>query len=209
MWNMTQPERSTAASGRQTASSASPASCSRTVGSSRRPSASDEPDAERRQRDDDGAASITARTGSRRPRPSRRWRGSRRVVLDLLAQAADVDGHGAGVERGLVAPDAAHQLVAREDAPRVAGEEPEQVELLRGQPQLGSPALRDLARRARRSRGRRTRAARRRAGRRRRGAARCARARRARAARTASSRSRRRRARARRCGRPPRRARSA
>ena len=32
MWNITQPEASTAASGTQTESSASPASCSQTVG---------------------------------------------------------------------------------------------------------------------------------------------------------------------------------
>ena len=60
----------------------------------------------------------------------------RRALLDLLPQPPHVHGDGAGVERGLVAPDPAHQLVAGEDLARMAGEEPEQVELLRRQPQL-------------------------------------------------------------------------
>ena len=38
------------------------------------------------------------------------WLGG--VALDLLAQPADVHGDGAGVERGCVAPDPVHQLVA-------------------------------------------------------------------------------------------------
>ena len=67
------------------------------------------------------------------------------VVLDLLPQPPHVDGHGAGVERRRVSPDAIHELVAREHLSRVAGEEPEQVELLRGQLQL-TAALADLAR---------------------------------------------------------------
>ena len=41
--------------------------------------------------------------------------------------------HRAGVERGLVAPDPVHELVAGEDLARVAGEEPEEVELLGGE----------------------------------------------------------------------------
>ena len=58
----------------------------------------------------------------------------RRIVLDLLAKASHVHRHRARVERRGVAPDARHQLVAREHAARMAREEPEQVELLRRQP---------------------------------------------------------------------------
>src|SRR5262249_11029111 len=54
-----------------------------------------------------------------------------RVLLDLLAEAAYVDSHGSRVEGRLVAPHAAHQLVAREDPARVSRQKPEQVELLR------------------------------------------------------------------------------
>src|SRR5215210_4051313 len=68
-----------------------------------------------------------------------------RVTFELLSQAADVDGECAGVERRGVAPNAAHQIIARENPPRVAGEEPEEVELLRRQPDGLTPA-RDLAR---------------------------------------------------------------
>src|SRR5581483_460061 len=57
----------------------------------------------------------------------------RRVALELLAQAANVNRHRARVERGRVTPDALHQLLAREDAVRVRGEEPQQLELLRRQ----------------------------------------------------------------------------
>src|SRR5262245_4470904 len=39
--------------------------------------------------------------------------------------------HRAGVDGGLVAPDAIHQLVAGEDVAGMGGEEPEQLELLR------------------------------------------------------------------------------
>src|SRR4029079_14243428 len=56
--------------------------------------------------------------------------GLRRVGLELLAQPAYVDGDVARFERGRVAPDALHQLVAREDLIGVRGKEPEQVELL-------------------------------------------------------------------------------
>src|SRR5207237_10841511 len=52
---------------------------------------------------------------------------TRGIVLDLLPQPPHVDGDGAGVERAPVAPDALHQLVAREDPPRVAGKEPQHV----------------------------------------------------------------------------------
>src|SRR5206468_10382556 len=53
---------------------------------------------------------------------------------------------GAGVERRLIAPDAVHQLLPGKDAARVAREEVEEVELLRGQAQrLPVPA--HLARR--------------------------------------------------------------
>ena len=69
MWNMTQPERSTAPSGKTTASSASPASCRRTVGRSLRSRATTRP------MPSVAAATmsaswITVRTGSRSPRPS-------------------------------------------------------------------------------------------------------------------------------------------
>src|SRR4029450_10692161 len=67
--------------------------------------------------------------------------GPRGVALELLAQAADVDGHGPRVESGRVAPDLTHQLVAREDASGVGGEEPEQIEFLCGEAdQLAVPA---------------------------------------------------------------------
>ena len=69
---------------------------------------------------DDEREAITARAGSRRPRPSAGGAGADGVVLDLLAQPAHVDGDGARVERGLVAPDPAHQLVAPEDPARMA-----------------------------------------------------------------------------------------
>src|SRR5262245_37153544 len=61
-----------------------------------------------------------------------------RVQLNLLAQAADVNGDRSRVERRLVAPDAAHQLVAREDPARVSRQEPDQVELLRSEAE-GTP----------------------------------------------------------------------
>ena len=50
MWNITQPEASTPPSGRTTASSASPASCSRTVGSSRSSERGGDPDGDRAER---------------------------------------------------------------------------------------------------------------------------------------------------------------
>ena len=127
-----------------------------------------------------------------------------RIGLDLLAQAPYVDGHRSRVERGRVPPDAGHELIAREHPPWMAGEEPEQIELPRGQPHARRPPLRTsrVARveldvpeleavRATRRRDRTV-------------AGRSSRARRARAGRTASSRSRPRPARGRRCG-PPRR----
>ena len=206
MWNITQPESRTAASGTPTASS-------------RRP---DELQAHGRAASADARATTRpTREASRARRRARRrsWREPvadapdglqgprlRRVVLDLLAQPPDMDGDRAGVERGRVAPDASHELVAREDPARMAGEEPEQVELLRRQAQLPSAAARPRASSTSideaaeleplRVPGRRGR----------RGGAPRARGRPARAARRASSRSRRRRARARRSGRPPRRA---
>ena len=54
MWNITQPESSTAPSGRTTARNASPTSCRRTVGRRLNPKATTRPDRERRQRDEDG-----------------------------------------------------------------------------------------------------------------------------------------------------------
>src|SRR6266540_4831508 len=57
-----------------------------------------------------------------------------------------MDGDGAGIERRRVAPDPAHDLFAGENAPRVAGDEPEEVELARSQPQRRA-VLRHLARR--------------------------------------------------------------
>src|SRR5207247_2853038 len=59
--------------------------------------------------------------------------GPARVGLDLLPQPSHVDGHRAGVDGRLVAPDAGHQLVAGEAVAGVRGEEPEQLELLRGE----------------------------------------------------------------------------
>ena len=53
MWNITHPDASTAASGSTTAKSASAASCSRTVGSSRSPYAASSPAIERRGREDE------------------------------------------------------------------------------------------------------------------------------------------------------------
>src|SRR5439155_12124301 len=50
--------------------------------------------------------------------------------LDLLAQPADVDVHRARVAGRAVAPDALQQVVAREGAARVLGQEDQQVVLL-------------------------------------------------------------------------------
>ena len=83
------------------------------------------------------AVAITGRACSRPPRPSRGGAG-RTARPRASRAAADVDRDGARVERRRVAPDARHQLVAREDAPRVAREEPEEVELLRRQPHLAA-----------------------------------------------------------------------
>ena len=155
------------------------------------------------------AKPITARTGSRRPRPSARKRGLRGVVLDLLAQPPDVDGDGARVERRLVAPDAVHQLVAREDLARMAwrgtraGRTPSPSAAARRPSRRTSRVSASISSSPNASRSLAGDAAAPRA------AAPCARGRRARAARTASSRSRPRRARARRSGRPPRRGPSA
>src|SRR5580765_4515174 len=57
-----------------------------------------------------------------------------RDLLDLLAKAPDVNRDRARVELRGVPPHARHELVAREHAARVAREEPEEVELLGGQP---------------------------------------------------------------------------
>ena len=126
-----------------------PPSCSRTVGSSRSPNARERGRPRACMPATTSAKPITARTGSRRPRPSRGARALR-VALDLRAQPLHVHRHRPGVERGLVAPDAVHQLVAREHLPRMRREEEEEVELLRGQAQRLA-VDRDLARRARRS----------------------------------------------------------
>src|SRR5262245_32036883 len=67
-----------------------------------------------------------------------------RVELDLLAQPPDVNSDRPRVEGRLVAPDAAHQLVTRKDPAGVPGEKPEQVELLRRQPE-STPGLADVA----------------------------------------------------------------
>src|SRR3954453_1453880 len=56
-----------------------------------------------------------------------------RVGLDLLAQAPDVDGDGAGVAVELEVPDLVEELLAREDLAGMAGEEEEEVELAGGQ----------------------------------------------------------------------------
>src|SRR5207244_7943010 len=61
--------------------------------------------------------------------------GPRGLVLDLLAQPPDVDGDGARVEGRRVAPDPPHQMLTREHPPRMAGEEPEEVELACGETQ--------------------------------------------------------------------------
>ena len=58
------------------------------------------------------------------------------VVAELGAQAADVDGDGAGVVEEGEVPDRLHQLVAREDLAGVSGEVGEQVELALGQRDL-------------------------------------------------------------------------
>ena len=44
-----------------------------------------------------------------------------------------MDGHRARVDGGRIAPDPPHELLAGEHASRVAGHEPQQVELTRGQ----------------------------------------------------------------------------
>src|SRR5262249_16153952 len=56
--------------------------------------------------------------------------GRRGIVFDLLAQTADVDGHG-GCVAVRIAPHLFEQLVTAEDLPRAAGEEGEQLELTR------------------------------------------------------------------------------
>ena len=134
MWNMTQPERSTTASGSSTARSASPISWSRTVGRSRSATVAASPAASVSSVTT-SANSITARTGSRRPRPSRGAAGWAGSALDLRPETAHVHGQRSGVEGGFVAPHARHQLAAREDLARVRGEEVEKVELLHGQAQ--------------------------------------------------------------------------
>ena len=120
MWNITQPERSTARSGSSTASSASPISCRRSVGSSRSASGGDEADGERDAERRASANTITARTGSRRPRPSRGAAGSsgRRSIFARSRRTCTVTR--SRVERRRVSPDAVHQLAAREDLARDA-----------------------------------------------------------------------------------------
>ena len=70
MWNIATPDRSTAASGSPTASKARPASRALTLGKSRRTKAPASPAASV-EAATMSASSITARGGSRRPRPSR------------------------------------------------------------------------------------------------------------------------------------------
>src|SRR5690606_25728155 len=55
------------------------------------------------------------------------------VRLNLLAQPADMHRHGAGVAVKVIAPHTVEQLVAAEYLIGVAGQEPEQVELARGE----------------------------------------------------------------------------
>ena len=63
-------------------------------------------------------------------------RGSDGIVAELGAEAADVDGDGAGVVEEGVVPDGFHQLVARVDLAGMGGEVGEQVELALGQREL-------------------------------------------------------------------------
>src|SRR6185437_14028135 len=65
----------------------------------------------------------------------------RRVKLDLLAQAADVDGDGAGVTKVADVPDGVEELLPREDLARVSREEEQQLELLGGEIQRRAVAL--------------------------------------------------------------------
>ena len=53
MWNITQPDSSTAASGRRTASSPNAASCARTADNRRNANRAKQADGERRESDDD------------------------------------------------------------------------------------------------------------------------------------------------------------
>src|SRR6476661_7231130 len=55
------------------------------------------------------------------------------VRLDLLAQASDVDGHGAAVAEMGVVPDVVEELFAGEDLTRARRQEVQQIELLGGQ----------------------------------------------------------------------------
>src|SRR5262249_9977177 len=76
MWNITQPDASTAASGTPTESAASPASCSQTVGARRSANAAARP-ATRLAAATTSASSIMDRIDNRRPRPSGGVAGSR------------------------------------------------------------------------------------------------------------------------------------
>src|SRR3954453_204669 len=139
MWNMTQPERNTEASGRQTASAARPMSCRRTVGSDRKASARTSPTPSVTSETTTAPQIMRSRHQSVADAPDRlemeRLGG---VGLDLLAQAPDVNRHRSGVECCLVAPDAAHQLISREDALRIPRKKGEKVELLRSHPELAA-----------------------------------------------------------------------
>src|SRR5205807_105387 len=132
------PESITAPSSRTSASMPRPTSCSRNVGSRRSANAAPSPT----------RIAQAARMSAKAIRPSPRSRhdpvadpphrlqvaGSGGVVLDLLAQPANVHRHGARVEGCLVSPHAVHELIAGEDLAGVAPHEPEQVELPRREP---------------------------------------------------------------------------
>ena len=70
MWNITHPDASTTTRGRQTATTASPTSRRRRVGSCAQRERDREPDGERRERDDERRTGSRQRAGSRRPRRS-------------------------------------------------------------------------------------------------------------------------------------------
>src|SRR6266545_1576134 len=126
---MATPERRTATSGSATASRAKPRGARERLARAERP-------IRRRARQRASRPRRSGRAGSRgeavADAPDRlEVARSGRFVFDLFAQAPYMYGDGAAVERGLVAPDPAHQLVTREDTTGMASEEPEQLELAR------------------------------------------------------------------------------